>query len=250
MEFAADVVGWFTDPVNWSGDDGIPIRLGEHLVLSAVPLVIALVIGLPLAAWVGHTGRFAGLAVNVTNVGRAIPSLAIMALAAILMSRWLVDIGLRREAGEISTIVAMAALAIPPIVTNTYVGISEVERELVEAARGMGMTGSQVLRRVELPLALPVILAGVRTAAVQVVATATLGAVFGTGGIGRYIIDGIAQRKDEEVFAGALIVAALSIGTELAFAMIQRRAVSPGLRGGSTPAAQEPGRMVSVEANP
>ena len=243
MEFVGAVVGWFTDPVNWSGNDGIPTRLAEHLVLSAVPLVIALVIGLPLAAWVGHTGRFAGLAVNVANVGRAIPSLAIMALAAILMNRWLVDIGLRREAGEISTIVAMAALAIPPIVTNTYVGISEVERELVDAARGMGMTGSQVLRRVEVPLALPVILAGVRTAAVQVVATATLGAVFGTGGIGRYIIDGIAQRKDEEVFAGALIVAALSIGTELAFAVIQRRAVSAGIRGGETTGLREPGQV-------
>lgn len=243
MEFVGAVIGWFTDPVNWSGNDGIPTRLAEHLVLSAVPLVIALVVGLPLAAWVGHTGRFAGLAINVANVGRAIPSLAIMALAAILMNRWLVDIGLRREAGEISTIVAMAALAIPPIVTNTYVAISEVERELVDAARGMGMTGSQVLRRVEVPLALPVILAGVRTAAVQVVATATLGAVFGTGGIGRYIIDGIAQRKDEEVFAGALIVAALSIGTELAFAVIQRRAVSAGIRGGPTMALREPGQV-------
>ena len=234
MEFVGQVVGWFTDPVNWSGNDGIPVRLVEHLVLSAVPLVIALAIGLPLAAWVGHTGRFAGLAINVTNVGRAIPSLAIMAVAAMLMNRWLVELGLRREAGEISTIVAMAALAIPPIVTNTYVGISEVERELVEAARGMGMTASQVLRRVEVPLALPVILAGVRTAAVQVVATATLGAVFGTGGIGRYIIDGIAQRKEEEVFAGAVIVATLSIVTELVFALVQRRAVSTGLKGRPT----------------
>ena len=231
MEFAGEVIGWFTDPINWSGDDAIPIRMAEHLLLSAVPLVVALVIGLPLASWVGHTRRFAGLAVNVSNIGRAIPSLAIMALAAILLSRWLVDIGLRREAGEISTMVAMAALAIPAIVTNTYVGISEVEREMVEAARGMGMTASQVLRRVEIPMALPVILAGVRTAAVQVVATATLGAVFGTGGLGRYIIDGIAQRKYEEVFAGALIVAAMSIGTELLFAWIERRSISAGLRG-------------------
>ena len=242
MEFVGEVVGWFTDPVKWSGNDGIPVRLAEHLVLSAVPLVIAIAIGLPLAAWVGHTGRFAGVAINVTNVGRAVPSLAIMALAAMLMNRWLVELGLRREAGEVSTIVAMAALAIPPIVTNTYVGISEVERELVEAARGMGMTASQVLRRVELPLALPVILAGVRTAAVQVVATATLGAVFGTGGIGRYIIDGIAQRREQEVFAGALIVAALSIGTELAFALIQRRAVSAGLKGRPTEAYRELGQ--------
>lgn len=226
MEVFAEVIGWFTDPINWSGDGGIPIRLAEHLLLSAVPLVVALAIGLPLAAWVGHTGRLAGLAINVSNVGRAIPSLAIMALAAMLLNRWLVEIGLRREAAEISTMVAMAALAIPPIVTNTYVGISEVERDVVEAARGMGMTAMQMLRRVEIPLALPVILAGVRTAAVQVVATATLGAVFGTGGLGRFIIDGIAQRKHEEVFAGALVVAAMSIATELAFAVVQRRTTS------------------------
>jgi len=243
MEFAGDVIGWFTDPINWSGDDGIPIRLAEHLLLSAVPLFVALVIGLPLAAWVGHTGRFGGLAVNVSNIGRAVPSLAIMALAAMLLNRWLVDLGLRREAGEISTMVAMAALAIPPIVTNTYVGISEVEREIVEAARGMGMTATQILRRIEIPLALPVILAGVRTAAVQVVATATLGAVFGTGGLGRYIIDGIAQRKYEEVFAGALIVAGMSIGTELGLAVVQRRAISAGLRGGKTVAHREPAQV-------
>jgi osmoprotectant transport system permease protein len=229
MEFAAEVVGWFTDPANWSGSDGVPVRLGEHLVLSAIPLVAALAIALPVATWVGHTGRYGGLAINLANVGRAIPSLAIMAVAAMLLNRWLVDLGLRREAGEVTTMVAMAALAIPPIVTNTYVGLREVDREMVEAARGMGMSGLQVLRRVELPLALPVILAGVRTAAVQVVATATLGAVFGTGGLGRYIIDGIAQRREHEVFAGAVIVALLSIATEVAFGFLQRRTVSPGL---------------------
>jgi osmoprotectant transport system permease protein len=229
MEFFGEVVAWFGGERQWVGADSIPVRLGEHLVLSAIPFVVAALIGLPIAAWVGHTGRGGGFAINVTNIGRAIPSLAIMALAAMLLNRFLVDIGLRREAGEITTMVAMAALAIPPIVTNTYVGISEVERDLVEAARGMGMSGFQILRRVELPLALPVTLAGMRTAAVQVVATATLGAVFGTGGLGRYIIDGIAQRNSPEVFAGALIVATLSILTELAFAFIQRRLVSPGV---------------------
>jgi osmoprotectant transport system permease protein len=229
MEFFGEVFAWFADPRQWSGSDSIPVRLGEHLLLSVIPFIGAALIGLPIAAWVGHTGRGGAIAINVTNVGRAIPSLAIMALAAMLLNRFLVDIGLRREAGEITTIVAMAALAIPPIVTNTYVGISEVERDLVEAARGMGMSGMQILRRVELPMALPVILAGMRTAAVQVVATATLGAVFGTGALGRYIIDGIAQRNHPEVFAGAVIVATLSILTELSFAFIQRRLISPGL---------------------
>jgi osmoprotectant transport system permease protein len=240
MEFFGEVVAWFTAAREWSGSDSIPVRLGEHLVLSVIPFIVAAVIGLPIAAWVGHTGRGGAIAINVTNFGRAIPSLAIMALAAMLLNRSLVDLGLRREAGEITTMVAMAALAIPPIVTNTYVGISEVERDLVESARGMGMSGMQILRRVELPMALPVILAGMRTAAVQVVATATLGAVFGTGGLGRFIIDGIAQRNYPEVFAGAVIVATLSILTELAFAFIQRRLVSPGLAARTEP-MREPG---------
>jgi osmoprotectant transport system permease protein len=229
MDFIGQVIGWFADPAHWSGSDGVPVRLAEHLVLSGIPLVAALAVALPAATWVGHTGRFSGLAINLANIGRAIPSLAIMAVAAMVLNRWLVDLGLRREAGEIATMIAMAALAVPPIVTNTYVGLREVDRDIVESARGMGMTGLQVLRRVELPLALPVILAGVRTSAVQVVATATLGAVFGTGGLGRYIIDGIAQRTEHEVFAGAVIVALLSITTELAFGVLQRRVVSPGL---------------------
>jgi osmoprotectant transport system permease protein len=229
MEFLREVARWLTDPVNWSGGDGIPVRIGEHLLLSAVPLGLAIVVALPIGAWVGHTGRGADLAINLSNVGRAIPSLAVLAIAAQVLNRPFVDIGLRREAAEAATIVAMLALAIPPILTNAYVGITQVDDDLVEAGRGMGMRESEILRRVELPVALPVVLAGVRTAAVQVVATATLGAVFATGGLGRYIIDGIAQRRYEEVFAGAVMVGLLSIGTELAFAAIQRNAVSPGL---------------------
>ncbi|HJP70881.1 MAG TPA: ABC transporter permease [Candidatus Limnocylindria bacterium] len=229
MEFLAEVARWFTDPLNWSGGDGVPVRLGEHLALSAIPLALAMIVALPIGAWVGHTGRGADLAVNVSNVGRAIPSLALLAIAAMVLNPPLVALGLRREAAEAATIVAMLALAIPPILTNTYVGISQVDDELVEAGRGMGMGEIEILRRVELPVALPVVLAGIRTAAVQVVATATLGAVFATGGLGRYIIDGIAQRKYEEVFAGALLVALLSIGTELLFAWIERRSVSPGV---------------------
>src|SRR5919106_4826606 len=160
MEFFGEVFAWFADPRQWSGSDSIPVRLGEHLLLSVIPFIGAALIGLPIAAWVGHTGRGGAIAINVTNVGRAIPSLAIMALAAMLLNRFLVEIGLRREAGEITTMVAMAALAIPPIVTNTYVGISEVERDFVEAARGMGMSGLQVLRRGGVPLGFPGVFAG------------------------------------------------------------------------------------------
>lgn len=231
MEFFGDVVRWLVDPANWSGSDGIPTRLGEHLVLSVVPLVLAVLVALPIGAWIGHTGRFANLAINVANVGRAIPSLAILALVAMLLQGFIVSIGLRSIASEVATMVALFALAIPPILTNTFIGISEVDDQLVEAGRGMGMRDSQVLWRIEIPVGLPVILVGVRTAAVQVVATATLGAVVATGGLGRYIIDGIAQKADQEVFAGALIVAALSIATELTFTAIERRATSPGIRG-------------------
>lgn len=243
MEFIGEVLGWFTDPANWSGSDGLPTRLGEHLVLSIVPLLAAAGVALPLGAWIGHTGRGAGLVINAANVGRAIPSLAILALATMLLQATLVDLGLRAVASEISTMIAMAALALPPIVTNTCVAIATVERDLVEAGRGMGMRELEVLRRVELPVGAPVILAGIRTAAVQVVATATLGAVFATGGLGRYIIDGIAQRRPDEVFSGALLVAALAVLTELAFAALQRRVTSPGLGDptGSTSLAAAPG---------
>jgi osmoprotectant transport system permease protein len=230
VEFIGEVIVWFGDPAHWAGRDGLPTRLVEHLVLSVVPLALAIALAVPVGAWIGHTGRGVGLVVNIANVGRAIPSLAIMAIASQILFRPIVDLGFRREAAEVTTIIAMFALAIPPLVTNTYVGVSEVDRDLVESGRGMGMRESQILRRVELPVALPVVLAGIRTAAVQVVATATIGAVFGTGGLGRYIIDGIAQRNYPEVFAGALVVATMSILTELTFSFIQRRAVSPGLR--------------------
>lgn len=231
MGFIGEVLAWFTDAGNWAGPDGIPSRLLEHLTLSAIPLAVAMLIALPLGAWIGHTGRAANLVINITNIGRAIPSLATLAIAAMLLNVPLVMLGLRREAAEVATIIAMTALAIPPILTNTYVAISEVDRDLVDAGRGMGMRATQILRRIELPVGLPIILVGIRTAAVQVVATATLGAVFATGGFGRYIIDGIAQRRNDEVFAGALLVAGLSIATELGFAAFQQRAVSPGLRG-------------------
>lgn len=230
MGFIGDLLAWFGDPANWGGPDGVPTRLLEHLTLSAIPLAIAMLVALPLGAWIGHTGRAANLVINLTNVGRAIPSLAILAMATMLLNVPLVGLGLRREAAEVATIIAMTALAIPPILTNAYVAISEVDRDLVDAARGMGMRPLEILRRIEVPVGLPIILAGIRTAAVQVVATATLGAVFATGGFGRYIIDGIAQRRNDEILAGALLVAALSIATELGFAAIQRRAVSPGLR--------------------
>ena len=216
MSFLGDVITWFTTGSNWTGDSGIPQRLGEHLWLSFVPILIALAIALPIGLVLGHLGRGGFLAVNVSNIGRAVPSFALLVLGQELF-------GLGNRAAYL----ALVGLAVPPIVTNTYVGIRQVDADVREAARGMGMSGRQLLVHVEAPVALPLIMAGVRTASVQVVATATLAAVVGSGGLGRYIVFGLSIRDHVVTFAGALLVAVLSVLTEVTLAMAQR-AVTPG----------------------
>lgn len=225
MSLAADVVDWFTTAEHWRGDFGVPHRLTEHALMSAGALAVALVIGLPLGIWLGHRGRGGALAINVSNIGRAIPSLAILALVqqAIGLSGW-------PGFGARPALVALVALAVPPLVTNAYVGMREVDADVVEAARGMGMTGGELLWRVELPIALPLVMAGVRTAAVQVVATATLAAVTAWGGLGRFIVDGFGQRDNAQIVAGALLVGLMALVTELVLARLQRAIVSEGLR--------------------
>lgn len=224
MSFLAAAVAWLLDPLHWAGADGIPTRVGEHLILSALPVAAAALVALPLGLYIGHTGRGAILIVSIANVGRALPSLGIMGIALLFTA------GLGLGFGEPALVIALFALAVPPMVTNTFAGLRSVDRDLVEAGRGMGMRELQLLAGVELPLAMPVILAGVRIAAVQVVATASLGAVIATGGLGRYIIDGIANRDYPEVFVGAVLTALLSVATELTFAALQRAVTSPGLR--------------------
>ena len=230
MSLAAEVVEWFTTAEHWRGDFGVPHRLTEHVLMSAGALAAALMIGLPLGIWLGHRGRGGALAINISNIGRAIPSLAILALVqqAIGLSGW-------PGFGARPALVALVALAVPPLVTNAYVGMRGVDRDVVEAARGMGMTGGELLRRVELPIALPLIMAGVRTAAVQVVATTTLAAVTAWGGLGRFIVDGFGQRDNAQIVAGALLVGVLALVTELVLARLQRAMVSEGLRAGVAP---------------
>lgn len=235
MEFLGEVAAWFTDPSSWSGRDAIPVRLAEHVALSAVSLFVGLAIALPLGLAIGHTGRWAGAVVAITNVGRAVPSVGVLGIAFVLTLPLVAAAGLR-GIGVPAALIALTLLAIPPIVLNAYVGIREVDPELVEAARGMGMTGRQVLRRVELPIALPVVLAGVRTAALQVVATATLGAVISAGGLGQFIVVGFALQDQPRMFGGALLVAALALLSDGLFALAQRASVSPGLRAGPEPA--------------
>jgi osmoprotectant transport system permease protein len=220
--FLLRVVRWFTDPAQWSGPAGIPTRLVEHVLLVAVSVAIAAAIALPVAMYIGHRRRFERLVVSIAGVGRAVPSLGIIVMAAILL-------GLQLDwpaALRPSVVVAMVLLGIPPMLTNAYVGIQSVDEDTLEAARGMGMSGWQVLRSIELPLAAPLIVTGLRIAAVQVVATATLAAIVAGGGLGRFIVDGTAQRDFEEIFGGALLVALLAIGVELAFGILQR-AVTP-----------------------
>jgi osmoprotectant transport system permease protein len=220
MEFVSAVIAWFADPANWMGRNGIPNRLFEHLAISAVSLGIALLIALPIGTYIGHTGRGAVVAISLTNIGRAIPSLGIIGIALPIA------LALHVASGFWSTVIALTALAIPPIVLNTYSGLHAVSRDLLEAGRGMGMRERQLLRRVEIPLALPIILAGVRISAVQVVATATLALVVGGGTLGTLIYVGIQTRNLPQIFASALMVALLAILTEGTFALIQRAAAS------------------------
>ena len=218
--FFARVAEWFTEPGRWSGSAGIPNRLLEHVELSLLAVAVAAVIALPVGLWIGHSRRAEFLVVSVANVGRAIPTFGLLFIFVLLF-----PLGLDLPAAlRPSILVALILLAIPPILTNTYVGIQSVDADTLEAARGMGMSEAQVLRRLEIPLGVPLILAGLRTAAVQVVATATLGAVVAGGGLGRYIVDGFAlgARGHPEVFGGAVLVAALAVVTELAFEALER----------------------------
>jgi osmoprotectant transport system permease protein len=194
-------------------------RLLEHLEISALSLAIALLLALPLALWLAHTGRGSFLAINAANVGRALPSLALIALAL----PWG---GLRPQ----TAIFALVLLGVPPIVTNAYVGVREVDRDVVEAARGMGMRASQLLRQVELPLAAPVIMAGVRTASVQIIATATLGALVASGGLGTFITDGLAVGDSASILTGALLVAVLAVVADAGFGALERAVTPTGVR--------------------
>jgi osmoprotectant transport system permease protein len=234
MDLLADVLAWFTDPDNWQGSAGIPNRTLEHMRLSALATAVAAAVAVPSGVLLGHSGRGGLIAVSVVNIGRAIPSFAIIALALPFSIRAGLGIGFW------PTFLALVLLALPPIFTNSFTGVRSVESEVVEAARGMGMREREVLLSIELPLATPLILTGIRVAAVQVVATATLGALVGWGGLGRYIIDGFAVQDNVRVFAGAVLVAALAILTDVLFSGIERAlSAAAGLRVRRGPAQLE-----------
>ncbi|MEU2671965.1 ABC transporter permease subunit [Streptomyces sp. NPDC007164] len=205
MKTLADAWSWLTTAANWSGDGGIWNRLGQHLFLTVVCLLISCLIALPVALVLGHLGKGGALAVNISNIGRAVPTFAVLVLLL------LTPIG---GHGEWPTVIALVLFAVPPLLTNAYVGMREVDRDIVRAARGMGMTGGQLMLGVEVPLALPLILTGVRIAAVQLVATATLAALAGGGGLGRIITAGFNLASTSQVVAGAVLVAVFALIVE------------------------------------
>ncbi|MBW3594764.1 MAG: ABC transporter permease [Actinobacteria bacterium] len=189
----------------------------RHLQLSFVPVVAALAVALPVGLFIGHARRFEFITVTLANLGRAIPSFAILSLALIPVIRLEIE-----DFGFWTTFVALFFLSLPPIVVNTYTGVKNVDEDLLEAARGQGLSGAQVLRSVEVPLAAPLIVGGIRTAAVQSVATATLGALVAAGGLGDPIVFGFRASDDPSLIGGAFLVALLAIGSEAVFAVIQR----------------------------
>ena len=215
-----DLVDWFADPVNWRGEEGVLNRLLEHLLLTGTATAVAVVLGLPLALWLGHVGRGGTLAVNVSNVGRAVPTFAVL----VLLSIGPVGAGTLGPYGRagLATLVALVLFALPPIITNGYVGMREVDRDTVEAARGMGMAPWQLFRTVELPLALPLVVAGIRLAVVQVWATATIAALVAGPGLGRIITLGFRRQDLVAVVAGALVVAVIALLLEGLMVLAQR----------------------------
>lgn len=229
MELLGDVLAWLTDPARWSGPDGIPARTGQHLWLAVASTAMASAVALPAALWLAHRRRGEFVASALVNVGRAIPSFGVIVFLAVLFITRGWDVAFW------PLVLSMLLLALPPIFTNAYAGVAGVDDALVEAARGMGFTERQVLFTVELPSAMPILLAGLRIAFVQVVATVALGAVITgrTGGLGLYIVNGFATLRsggDVAVLGGALLVAVVTLAAERAFTLAELRLLPRGLR--------------------
>ena len=233
------VFGFLLDPANWEGARGIPARLLEHIVISGIAIAAATVIGLPIGLYIGHTGRGANLAINLANIGRAVPSYAVLVMVLPVSLGLAPILGYSPSLGLnfIPILVAMTLLAIPPILVSAYAGLRSVDRDLIEAGRGMGLREGQILRSIEVPIASSILVGGFRTAILQVIATATIGAILAGGGLGRFIFDGLNQglAGRASIYAGAILVTALAVGVDLVLALIQRRLIPRGLRGERTP---------------
>jgi osmoprotectant transport system permease protein len=218
---------WLTDSVNWNSTDGIPARLLEHLGYSFGAVAIALVIALPLGLYIVHTGKGAGAIVGTANSVRALPTVGLLYLVVLLLQAKL-PAGIAYLG---PTLITLVVLAVPPILSNTYAGVDGVDPAVRDAAYGMGMTGGQVLGRVEVPNALPLIISGLRSAVLQVIATATIAAYVSLGGFGYFIREGQQTNNYNEMAAGAVLVAVLAVACDLILAAVQRLVVSRGITG-------------------
>lgn len=221
MTVFADTWAYLTDGANWSGDGGMLSLLLQQLLLSVSALAVAAAIGLPVALWLGHLGRGGFLAINISNIGRAVPTFALLALFVTADFPGRADFGPYGRAG-LATLIALTLFALPPIITNSYVAVREVPAEVRQAADGMGMTGVQKFFRVELPLAAPLVMSGIRLALVQVWATATIAALVAGPGLGRVITDGFYRTNYGKGLAGAVVVALVALVLELLAAAVQR----------------------------
>jgi osmoprotectant transport system permease protein len=227
MNLVELVWAWLTNPDNWTKNflgPGIPTRILEHLQYTGVAILIAAVIAVPLGSYVGHTGRGGVLVVGIANAFRALPELGLLIMLVLAMG-----VALAFQAVTI----ALVLLAVPPLLAGTYAGVRNVPPDVVDAARGMGMSEREIVVRVELPIALPLILGGLRSATLQVIATASIAAFVSLGGLGRYVIDGRAAGGPDgyaEMAGGAVLIAVLAITAEFTLAGVQRLAVSPGVR--------------------
>ncbi|MFI9557806.1 ABC transporter permease [Nonomuraea endophytica] len=216
-------MNWLTDffgnPENWTGPGGIPMRLLEHLEYSVLALVLAVLIAIPLGLLIGHTGKGGVIVVISANLARALPTLGMLVLFVLLLG----------TASILPVIIPLVLLSIPPILVNTFEGVRGVDPELRDAAYGMGLRGGQVLGRVLVPVALPLILLGLRLSAIQVVATTTVAAYVGLGGLGRFVIDGFATKEYASVVGGSVLIVLFALVVQLAFTLVQRVSVSPGV---------------------
>lgn len=219
MSLLADALAWLLDPAHWAGPDGVGVRLFEHVGYSLVAVLIASALAVPAGWWVGHTRRGRALAVGLSGAARALPTLGVVTLLGILLG-----------IGLVGPMVAFVVLALPSVLAGAYSGVEAVDPLATDAARAAGMTEAQVLARVEIPLGLPLLVGGVRSAFLQVVATATLAAYVGAGGLGRFLFLGLKTQDYPMMLASSLLVVALALACDMAFALLQRLATPAGVR--------------------
>lgn len=239
MNLLLEGVGWILDPANWTGVGSIPTRIGQHLLISLTVLVIASMIALPTGVFVGHTGRGRELAITVSGGLRALPTLGLLTLFAL----WL-GIGLQ------APIIALVILAIPPLLAGAYAGFESVDRRTIDAARAMGMREDQIVGKVELPLSLPIVVGGIRSATLQIIATATLAAYVADFGLGRFIFQGLKTRDYPEMLGGSILVILLALVVDGLFAIIQRLAVPAGVRATRSELRSRPARPRTAVGQP